>query len=226
MRRYQYSDEIAEVVKKFLEEDEWNYSFDDETGLFRFDLRIRSKIQKINYAIDVHKDEIVIYGISPVAADPDASECMVHMAEFICHTNYGIKNGCFEFDFEDGEIRFRRYIDCDNNMPSVEVVKNSVYCIAAMYKSYAQGFTDIIFGGASAIDAFRKCEKMTEDELRLALETALGDDLNDSSLRELLSHLEENLDVSADKENKTGEIEEKSEEPHINMNLFGTGGEA
>ena len=41
MRRYQYSDEIAEVVKKFLEEDEWNYSFDDETGLFRFDLRIR-----------------------------------------------------------------------------------------------------------------------------------------------------------------------------------------
>ena len=60
----------------------------------------------------------------------------------------------------------------------------------------------------------------------MALETALGDDLNDSSLRELLSHLEENLDVSADKENKTGEIEEKSEEPHINMNLFGTGGEA
>ena len=49
MRRYEYSDEIAEVVKKFLEEDEWNYSFDDETGLFRFDLRIRSKIQKINY---------------------------------------------------------------------------------------------------------------------------------------------------------------------------------
>lgn len=145
MRRYQYSDEIAEVVKKFLEEDEWNYSFDDETGLFRFDLRIRSKIQKINYAIDVHKDEIVIYGISPVAADPDASECMVHMAEFICHTNYGIKNGCFEFDFEDGEIRFRSYIDCDNNMPSVEVVKNSVYCIAAMYKSYAQGFNGYYF---------------------------------------------------------------------------------
>ena len=223
MRRYEYSDEIAEVVKKFLEEDEWNYSFDDETGLFRFDLRIRSKIQKINYAIDVHKDEIVIYGISPVAADPDDSECMVHMAEFICHTNYGIKNGCFEFDFEDGEIRFRSYIDCDNNMPSVEVVKNSVHCIAAMYKRYAQGFTDIIFGGASA---FRKCEKMTEDELRLALETALGDDLSDSSLRELLSHLEENLDVSADKENKTGEIEEKSEEPHIKMNLFGIGGEA
>ena len=50
--------------------------------------------------------------------------------------------------------------------------------------------------------------------------------LQASSLRELLSHLEENLDVSADKENKTGEIEEKSEEPHIKMNLFGIGGEA
>lgn len=226
MRRYEYSDEIAEVVKKFLEEDEWNYSFDDETGLFRFDLRIRSKIQKINYVIDVHKDEIITYGISPIAADPDDSECMVQMAKFICYTNYGIKNGCFEFDFEDGEIRFRSFIDCDNNMPSVEVVKNSVHCTAAMYKRYAQGFTDIIFGGVSAIDAFRKCEKMTEDELRLALETVLGDDLSDSSLRELLSHLEENLDVSADKENKTGETEEKSEEPHIKMNLFGIGGEA
>ena len=57
MRRYEYSDEIVNVIKQFLEEDDWHYSFDEETGIFRFDLKIRSKMQKISYVIDVHNDE-------------------------------------------------------------------------------------------------------------------------------------------------------------------------
>ena len=59
MRRYEYSDEIVNVVKQFLAEDDWHYSFNEETGIFRFGLRIRSKIQNISYVIDVHDDEFV-----------------------------------------------------------------------------------------------------------------------------------------------------------------------
>lgn len=56
MRKYEYSDEIVNVVKKFLDDDDWHYSFNEETGIFRFSLRIRSKIQSISYVIDVHED--------------------------------------------------------------------------------------------------------------------------------------------------------------------------
>ena len=196
MRRYEYSDEIVNVVKKFLADDNWHYSFNEDTGIFRFNLRIRSKIQSINYVIDVHDDEFVTYGMCPIGADHENPEMMAQMAEFICRANYGLRNGCFELDFRDGEIRFRSYVDCENLIPSTDVVKNSVHCTAAMFKRYATGIVDIIFGGASAKDAISKCEKLTEDELSSALEKALGGDLNEGVVGELLSRLTSKLGIT------------------------------
>ena len=153
MKKYNYSNEIANVVKQFLTDDDWHYSFDEERGIFDFGLRVRSKIQKIKYLIDVKEDEIVVYGICPIGADHDDEKMMVQMAEFICRANFGLKNGCFEFDFRDGEIRYKSFIDCDKVLPSTEVVKNSIHCTAAMYKRYAAGITSIIFAGSSAKEA-------------------------------------------------------------------------
>lgn len=66
MSKNEYSHELAAVVKKFLDDDKWHYSFKEELGLFEFTLRTRSKIQKIDYVIDIHEDEIIVYGICPV----------------------------------------------------------------------------------------------------------------------------------------------------------------
>ena len=245
MRRSEYSDEIVNVVKQFLAEDDWHYSFNEETGIFRFGLRIRSKIQNISYVIDVHDDEFVSYGMCPIGADCEDPEMMAQMAEFICRANYGLKNGCFEMDWRDGEIRFRSYVDCENLLPSTTVVKNSVHCTAAMIKRYAPGIVDIIFGGAKAKDAITKCEKevpSTEDELRSALEEALGGDVSEEAVGAILSRLASELGIS--EEGGDGHEDEDrpedirlnpftdgdgsgSDQPHIRMDLFAAeGGEA
>lgn len=93
--------------------------------MFKFDLKISSKIRKIKYVIDVKNDELVVYGICPVHADEKDEEMMAQMSEFLHRANYGLKNGCFEFDYEDGEIGFRSYIDCDGRLPSAENVKTA-----------------------------------------------------------------------------------------------------
>lgn len=217
MRRYEYSDEIVDVVKRFLEDDEWNYFFDEKTGAFYFNLRIRSKIQRINYVIDVHEDELVTYGISPIAADSDDPEVMRQMTEFICRANYGLKNGCFELELRDGEIRFRSFVDCKNLIPSKDVVKNGVHCTAAMFKRYAPGIVDIIFSGASAKDAIAKCEESPEDEFRSALEEALGGDLSEESMDEFLSRLSSDLGITEE----DGDSHEDENRPEsIRLNPF------
>lgn len=244
MRKYEYSDEIVSVVKQFLADDDWHYSFNENTGIFRFGLRIRSKIQNISYVIDVHDDEFVTYGMCPIGADREDSEMMAQMAEFICRANYGLKNGCFEMDWRDGEIRYKSFVDCENLFPSTDVVKNSVHCTAAMIKRYAPGIVDIIFGGAKAKDAIAKCEKdmpSTADELRSALERAFGEDASEESVGAFLSHLVSELGISKDGEESDeddGRLEgirlnpfvdgdePGSDQPHIRMNLFaGEGGE-
>lgn len=223
MRRYDYSDEIVNVVKKFLTDDDWHYCFSEDIGIFKFGLRIRSKIQSISYVIDVHKDEFVTYGMSPIGADRENPEIMAQMAEFICRANYGLKNGCFELDFRDGEIRFRSFVDCENLLPSTDVVKNSVHCTAAMFKRYAPGIVDIIFGGASAKDAIAKCEKLTEDELSSALEEALGGDLSEESVGELLSRLAPELGITGEDDDSH---EDRPEDIRLNPFAEESGGDS
>ena len=242
MPRYEYSDEIVNVIKKFLTDDDWHYSFNEDTGIFRFGLKIRSKLQNISYVIDVHNQEFIVYGICPICVDWMDAEMMVQMAEFICRANYGLKNGCFELDFRDGEIRFRSYVDCENHLPSDAVVKNSIYSTAATIKRYAPGIVDIIFGGSLAKDAIAKCEKSKEEELhsaevelRSVLEEALGGDTSEEVVGAFLSRLaskhgitEEHYDSCEDEDRPegirlnpfAGESGVNLDQPHIMMDRF------
>ena len=182
MRKFDYSNEIANIVKQFLDEDDWRYTFDENIGIFDFNLRMESKIQKISYLMHVDNDEIVCYGVCPISADCEDPEMMAEMAEFICSVNYGHRNGCFELDFRDGEIRFKSFIDCDNLMPSTAVIKNSIYCTAAMFDRYGPGMLEIIFAGCTAKDAIAKCKKSVEDLLRTMRGRANDEDMDGADL--------------------------------------------
>lgn len=207
MRKYEYSNELVNLVKKFLVDDEWHFSFDENTGVFDFGLRVKSKIQKINYIVDVHEDEIVVYGMCPIGADHTDSKMMAQMAEFLCRANYGLKNGCFELDFRDGEVRFRSFIDCEDVMPSTEVIKNSIHCTAAMFKRYAPGIVDIIFAGCTAKEAIAKCEKSPEAELRSMITEAVGEDMEGADIEAMLARFAANLGISDETEETPSESE-------------------
>lgn len=204
MKKYDYSNEIANVIKQFLDDDDWHYSFDEECGIFDFDFKVRSKIRKIKYLINVNEDDMVVYGICPIGADRDDEKMMVQMAEFLCRANYGLKNGCFELDFRDGEIRFRSFIDCEGVMPSTEVIKNSIYCTAARYMRYAAGITSIIFTGSSAKEAITMCEKSLGEELRNIL-SEMGADAGGGDIADMIALLEKRLEITTEEEAATSE---------------------
>ncbi len=218
MRKYEYSKDLVNIVKQFLDGDDWHYSFDENRGIFEFGLRIRSKIQTIDYLVNVKDDEIVFYGICPIGADQDDAEMMAQIAEFLCRANYGLRNGCFEFDFRDGEIRYKSFVDCDGVLPSTKVVKNSIYCIDAMYKRYVPGIVDIIFAGCSAKDAITKCEKSLEDELRSMVTEAVGEDMDGVDIVECLAARLGITEDEVDGFEEDSDDADSSEE--IRVNLF------
>jgi hypothetical protein len=220
MRKYEYSNELADLVKKFLVEDDWHFSFDENTGMFDFGLRIKSKIQKINYVIDVQEDEIIVYGMCPIGAERSDADMMARMAEFICRANYGLKNGCFELDFQDGEIRFRSFIDCEDSTPSTEVIQNSIYCTVAMYKRYAPGIVAIIFSGCTAKEAIAKCEKSPEDEIRSLITDAVDEDMGDMDLEEMIARLAARLGVAEEDEADGSDESSDESSDEIRVNPF------
>lgn len=215
-RKYEYNDMLANLVKEYLDKEDWSYSFDEDTGVYEFGLRTKSKIKKIRYLIDVQENQIVVLGTCPIGADYDDPEMMAQMAEFICRANWGLQNGCFEFDFRDGEIRYRSFFDCDQLTPSLDVIENALHCTSAMYRRYAPGILDIIFVGAKAKDVIGKCEKSPEDELRAMLAEAMGDEAGGGSLDELLTRMASELGISEEEESESDGTDEVTEEIHVN----------
>ena len=172
----EYSKEIVEVVKEFLKNDNWKYTFDETYGVFDFGLRLGGKLQSIRYVVRVREKDVIIYGVIPFGVEP-ANESMVReMNDFICMVNYGLKNGCFEFDRSDGEVRYKCFIDCEHQIPYPDTIKNSVAVIASMMKYYSVGIIDIIFLNSSAKEAVKKCEGSLES---LLSEMGKGSDLKD-----------------------------------------------
>lgn len=161
----EYSDILADTMRQLLDRDDWNYYFDEEQGLFDFYLSLGKKVHSIHYTVVVNEDSIITYGICPIGVERSNEKMMARMAEFICRANYGLKNGCFELDFWDGEIRYKSYIDCEDVVPSDEILRNSLYCVASMFQRYSEGITDIIFTDSSAEDAIDRCEHPESDEL-------------------------------------------------------------
>lgn len=222
MKNRTYSKSIANVINSFLTEDDWHFSFDDKHGLFRFGLNLKGRIKKVSYIIDVKDDEYVVYAISPLGADDDNEKVMATMADFLCRANYGLKNGNFELDMRDGEIRYKCFVDCEGITPTSEMVRNSIHCPAAMFDRYGAGIVDIIFGNATAKEAIAKCEKSPAEELRVILGEELG---GDEDVDAMIARLAARFGIDeSDLRNDSEMSISNDSETEVRTDLFGTEG--
>ena len=155
----EYSDEIFKAVQNFLVLNDFNFETDEERGAIRFRLGISSKLKYLRYSILIGSCFYIVYAVSPIDSDSDDENVMKEMADFICRANYGLRSGNFELDMNDGEIRYKTFVDCDGVMPSEQVIRGSLGVPSLMFNRYAPGMLDIIFRDSTAKDAIAKCER-------------------------------------------------------------------
>lgn len=158
MAKTVYNTQIADRINAVFKQLDWRFRFDHEHGIFRTGVSIDGPITDIQIFIDVREDDFLVIGISPIRPDIKKPEMMARMAEFIARANYGLKNGCFELDYQDGEIRYRCYVDCDGVLPSDEVIIHCIFITQAMIKRYASGIANMIFTDQLPADAIEECE--------------------------------------------------------------------
>lgn len=225
-----YSTDIAKAIQSFLKSDDWHFSFDDKEGRFKFGLSTRSKIKHFNYHILVHDDGYTVYTFSPVGADDDDKEMMRNMAEFVCRANYGLRNGNFEMDFNDGEVRYKTFVDCDGGaVPMSEIIKDSIYVLVSMFRRYGGGILDVVYQNVSGKKAVAKCEGREEDgeddaELQMLLEELA--DGEDEENRSMIERLAEKLGVVGGDGREASVMFQQDEVAKVHTDVFGSKGGA
>ena len=150
--------ENAEIIKKFLDEDDWHYEMHDHGRAAVFTGGIggfKGIYNSFRFLLIVGDDELQNYATLPASA----KDKLPQMAEFITRANYGLKYGDFEMDWNDGEVRFHLAFP----MSAVRAVKILLPTLlmlpAKMLDQYSKGFTEVLMGLKSPADAIKDCEE-------------------------------------------------------------------
>ena len=157
-------EQAVEAIREILEENDYRYTFDEENATFILHFSLsRSKLSSVRVIVRVVPDyenpdecfRITSFGLSGIKADEDS---MAEMAEFLHRANYGMFFGCFELDFDDGEIRFRTSFNCREGLPGPETLEDLWDMPTMMMNRYGNGILAVTMGLLSAEEAIKRIE--------------------------------------------------------------------
>ncbi len=100
-------------------------------------------------------DLLQIHVRAPIAV-PEGARQMI--ADAVHRANFGMKVGAFEFDMNDGELRFHASNILDNENVSDQLVGRMLATSLHMMDRYLPGFMSIIFANESPKEAIQRAE--------------------------------------------------------------------
>ncbi|MBQ3451429.1 MAG: YbjN domain-containing protein [Selenomonadaceae bacterium] len=151
--------EVRAAVENFFERDEIKHTPFDERNIASAIYSVRTKFGHVTVFFHAYEDKLVLNMIIPLSADESER---AKVAEFILRANYGLRIGCFDFDFNDGEISYRVAFYCGSDefiAPTYEQIDFSVIIGLMMIEKYGDALVKVLFGLVEPEDAIRSVEE-------------------------------------------------------------------
>ena len=151
--------QIRAAVENFFERDKIKHRPFDEHDVASAVYSVDAKFKHAGIFFHAHKDELIIRITIPLHA---GEEERLKVAEFLLRANYGLNIGCFDFDFDDGEISYKISMFCgveEFAPPTYEQIDYAVNIGLAMIDKYGDALFKVLFGLVEPEDAIEDAEK-------------------------------------------------------------------
>ena len=157
MATVKYSVQLADATKKTLDKREVAYEFIQDQGVFKFSIRLQKaqKLQSVQMYVRILETALTAHAVLRISADESNIDSVV---EYITRANYGLTAGCFEVDYNDGEVRYKNHNRFENRIPSDDELHRIVLLPVIMWERYGNGLLKVMFGGASPKSAIEEAE--------------------------------------------------------------------
>lgn len=146
---------VFEIIKIFFSEDNWPTTELEGKTILRTGFSGDNGQWTCYAQAREEQEQFVFYSVSPIKA-PESQRDVV--AEFITRANYGLLNGNFEMDYDDGEVRYKTFIDIEGGELTHAMIKTLVYGNVFMMDKYFPGFMKVIYGDVSPSLAIAEIE--------------------------------------------------------------------
>lgn len=146
---------IFTAIVNFFESDEWQFVKIPEQSTLRLLFRGENGQWTCYAKAREEEKQFVFYSICPIVVPENQRQAI---AEFITRANYGMIMGNFEFDFTDGEIRYKTGIDVEGDRLSFALIKQMVYANVMMMDEYLPGIQAVLSENLSPLEAITQIE--------------------------------------------------------------------
>jgi hypothetical protein len=147
---------LFQVLYDALKQDGWEFEYDDKNELFRLEIR-GINTEFICFIIVDEEQESLLCNTHIKLKIPFAKR--LEVCNFMNRVNYELAIGNFEMDMDDGEIRFRTYLDSANSEPSREQILNLIWNGAQTFDTYHPGILKILLENYLAEEAVAVCSQ-------------------------------------------------------------------
>ncbi len=151
---------VIEAIKLYFEKNEWKYKYDEEKKIFTSGIDMENVLGDVKIYVSLDKNS---YNVYTVLNSKVEKEYYATVGEFLHRANYGLKNGNFEIDYRDGEIRYKSFVNFENVVISEEIVGDSIFVGIAMLDRYGKGLLKIMLGDSTPKECVEECEKIEKN---------------------------------------------------------------
>lgn len=147
---------MIDAVRDYLDADNWNYEYDEARKIIRTGVNLDCKLQSTRLFVTFNENGFSTIATISMKADEANRE---RIAEYITRANYGLRNGNFEMDYNDGEIRYKLYTNCKgiDRVPS-QMIGDAIIIPPTMFERYGNGLAALMFGFSTPKEEIEKAE--------------------------------------------------------------------
>ena len=139
-------EKVREAVENYFATDELKHSPFNDKNVAKTGFAVKTKFGHVDLLFQAYNYQLIIYTFIPIKATEEIRD---KVAEFVVRANYGLQIGCFDLDFNDGEISYRTSIFCgveNFTPPTYEQIDYAVCVALAMVKKYGDALVKVMFG--------------------------------------------------------------------------------
>lgn len=150
-----------ELIEKFFNNLVWKYTYDQEQSIINTGINMGNALGDIDIYIKLRKKS---YSVIVCLNNNVEKKYIQQVSEYLHRVNFGLNNGNFELDFEDGEIRYKTFVSFENIELSEDIIEDSILIPIAMFEKYGINLLRLMLQEADPKELADEADNQNNDE--------------------------------------------------------------
>lgn len=153
-----------ELIENIFKEMEWKYDYREDNNVFISGVNSNEMMGNLKMFIFMEENSCNVYWVFGHNVE---KSYLPTVSEFLHRANFGLKDGNFEMDYDDGEIKYKTFVNFLNSDVSKEVLQRTMFIGVQMFKQYAKGLLKVMLGDEKVKECIEMCEGEEEQGISM-----------------------------------------------------------